>query len=173
MSVLFYFKYITHFTTWLMINTRSKWWSKQNGEHYLSAIACIEAHGIYTRFGLDFCDFYEIIKVHVHVIHYSCIMQQPQCHEEYYQNRPVPLQWCHNGCDSVSNHQPRDCLLNRLFRSTSKKTSKLRVTGLSAGNWPRTGEFPAQTASYAENVSIWWRHHAKPKRDAAKREPCT
>ena len=21
------------------------------------------------------------------------------------------------------------------------------------------GEFPAQGASYAENVSIWWRHH--------------
>ena len=21
------------------------------------------------------------------------------------------------------------------------------------------GEFPAQMASYAENVSIWWRHH--------------
>ena len=23
----------------------------------------------------------------------------------------------------------------------------------------RTGEFPAQRASYPENVSIWWRHH--------------
>ena len=22
-----------------------------------------------------------------------------------------------------------------------------------------TGEYPAQRASYAENVSIWWRHH--------------
>ena len=40
-----------------------------------------------------------------------------------------------------------------------KKTSKLRVTGLCAGNSPVTGEFPAQMASYAENVSIWWRHH--------------
>ena len=39
------------------------------------------------------------------------------------------------------------------------KTSKLRVTGLCAGNSPETGEFPAQMASYAENVSIWWRHH--------------
>ena len=27
------------------------------------------------------------------------------------------------------------------------------------GNSPVTGEFPAQTASDAENVSIWWRHH--------------
>ena len=24
---------------------------------------------------------------------------------------------------------------------------------------PGTGEFPAQMASNAENVSIWWRHH--------------
>ena len=25
----------------------------------------------------------------------------------------------------------------------------------------RTGEFPAQMASNAENASIWWRHHEK------------
>ena len=46
------------------------------------------------------------------------------------------LQWRHNEHDSVSNHQPRDCLLNRLFGRRSKKTSKLRVTGLCAGNSP-------------------------------------
>ena len=40
-----------------------------------------------------------------------------------------------------------------------KKTSKLRITGLCAGNSPGTGEFPTQMASNAENVSIWWRHH--------------
>ena len=40
-----------------------------------------------------------------------------------------------------------------------KKTSKLRVTGLCAGNSLVTGEFPAQVASNAENISIWWRHH--------------
>ena len=28
-----------------------------------------------------------------------------------------------------------------------------------AGNSPGTGEFPAKMDSYAENVSIWWRHH--------------
>ena len=31
--------------------------------------------------------------------------------------------------------------------------------GLCVGNSPVTGEFPAQMASNAENVSIWWRHH--------------
>ena len=70
------------------------------------------------------------------------------------------LRWRHNDHAGVSNHQPHGCLLNRLFRRKSKKTSKLRVTGLCAGNSPGTGEFPAQMASYAENVSIWWRHHA-------------
>ena len=46
------------------------------------------------------------------------------------------LLWRHNGRDRVSNHQPHDCLLNRLFRRKSKKTSKLRVTGLCVGNSP-------------------------------------
>ena len=69
------------------------------------------------------------------------------------------LQWRYNGRDGVSNYQPQDCFLNRLFRHRSKKTSKLRVTGLFAGNSPESGEFPAQMASNAENVSIWWRHH--------------
>ena len=59
----------------------------------------------------------------------------------------------------VSNHQPHDCLLNRLFTRRSKKTSKLCVTGLCEGNSPMTGEFPTQWASNAENVSIWWRLH--------------
>ena len=71
----------------------------------------------------------------------------------------IALLWRHNGRDSVSNHQPHDCLLNRLFGRRSKKISKLRVTGLCAENSPGTGDFPAQMASYAENVSIWWRHH--------------
>ena len=73
----------------------------------------------------------------------------------------LPLQWHHNEHASVSNHQPDDYLLNGLFGRRSKVTSKLCVTGLCVGNSPRTGEFPAQKASNAENVSIWWRHHAK------------
>ena len=74
----------------------------------------------------------------------------------------LSLQWLHNGRDDVWNHQPHDCLLNSLFRRRSKKTSKLRVTGLCEGNSPMTGAFPPQMASNAENVSIWWRHHVVP-----------
>ena len=63
--------------------------------------------------------------------------------------------WRHNERDGLSNHQPHDCLLNRLFRRRSKKTPKPHVTGLYAGihRW--------QMASNAENVSIWWRHHVE------------
>ena len=80
-------------------------------------------------------------------------------HYESDGSRQFTLHWRHNDHDGVSNHQPRGCLLNRLFGRRSKKTSKPRVTGLCEGNSPVTGEFPAQRASNAENVSIWWRHH--------------
>ena len=71
----------------------------------------------------------------------------------------LALLWRHNGPDGVSNHQPHDCLLNRSFRCRLKKISKLHFTGLCGGNSPVTGEFPAQMASNAEKVSIWWYHH--------------
>ena len=49
--------------------------------------------------------------------------------------------------------------INYLFRHKSKKTSKLRVTGLCARNSTVAGEYPVQMANNAENVCIWWRHH--------------
>ena len=33
------------------------------------------------------------------------------------------------------------------------------LLAISAGNSPVTGEFSAQMAINAENVSVWWRHH--------------
>ena len=54
------------------------------------------------------------------------------------------LQWRHNERDGISNNQPHDCLLNRLFKAQIKENIK----------------FTAPRASNAENVSIWWRHHA-------------
>ena len=69
------------------------------------------------------------------------------------------LQWHHNEHDGISNHQPHDCLLNRLFKGQIKETSELHVTGLCAGNSAVAGEFHAQMASNAKNVSMWWRRH--------------
>ena len=51
------------------------------------------------------------------------------------------LQWRHNERDGVPNRRRIHCLLNCWLRRKSKKTSKLRVTGLCAGNLPGTGEF--------------------------------
>ena len=49
-----------------------------------------------------------------------------------------PLQWHHNGRDSVSNHQPHDCLLNRLFRRKSKKNQRPASLAFVRGvhRWP-------------------------------------
>ena len=124
---------------------------------------------------MNFCDFFNCIPIFQDCVtgtisivwEPSCIWSNPEGYwwKYLYQTatnhskaRTVchifPLQWRHNGLDGVSNHQPHHCLLNHLFWRRSKKTSKLRVTGL----WR---EFPAQMASNAENVSIWWRHHVR------------
>ena len=66
----------------------------------------------------------------------------------------LSLQWRHNERDGVSNHQPHDCLLNRLFKS--QMTENIKAPRHCEGNSPVT----AQNASNAENVSMWWRHHA-------------
>ena len=50
------------------------------------------------------------------------------------------LQRRHNERDVVSNHQLLECLLDRLFRRRSKKTSKLRATWLCEGNTPVTDD---------------------------------
>ena len=62
---------------------------------------------------------------------------------------------------SMPSYQRLDCLLNRLFRARSQKTSKLRVIGRYERTSQVTGEFPAQRASIAENIFIWWRHHVQ------------
>ena len=44
------------------------------------------------------------------------------------------LQWRHNRRDGFSNHQPRDCLSNRLFRQIKENIEAPR-------HWPLWGEF--------------------------------
>ena len=122
------------------------------------------------RFPFDDVIMNQITERPPHLWMKSCVQQHPRpewslrldCFgKKYICYENQTLRWRHNDHAGVSNHQPHGCLLNRLFRRNSKKTSKLRVTGLCAGNSPGTGEFPAQMASYEENVSIWWRHHER------------
>ena len=64
----------------------------------------IQAHYM-LRYGADIC---------------SCL---PYLGLYTLKNKVLSLQWRHNGRDGVSNHQPHDCLLNRLFGRRSKSAS--------------------------------------------------
>ena len=56
---------------------------------------------------------------------------------------------------------------SRLFTQPFIQTH-IKENNKAPRHWPLceeftgTGEFPAQRASYAENVSVWWRHHDLP-----------
>ena len=69
------------------------------------------------------------------------------------------LQWRHNGAKASQIISVTIVYSTVYSRRRSKKTSKLCVTGLCEWNSLATGEFPAQRASNAEEVSILWRHH--------------
>ena len=70
--------------------------------------------------------------------------------------RPMTLQWRHNDHDSVSNHQHHVVIQTQI-----KENTKVPCHWPLCGDFTGTGDFPAQRASYAENVSIWWRHHGE------------
>ena len=62
----------------------------------------------------------------------------------------IALQWRHNERDGVSNHQPKDCLLNRLFRLRSLASRLFAEPFVQAQikeniriprHWPLCGEF--------------------------------
>ena len=133
-------------------------WMAEYDIKYLNLIGCY-------IWKLENLFYHLIFAIEYHGVNFT--KSTKICQSTFYLLRYMPLKyvmfytlrWRHNDHAGVSNHQPPGCLLNRLFRRKSKKTSKLRVTGLCAGNSPGTGEFSAQMARYAENVSIWWRHH--------------
>ena len=137
---------ITHIRIWFLLNTIKlayKLWRdvvKLRPFWIVSSILHIEAKPLKP---------YKIRWAHVqfYIQHYACWwhrMWAINSHESNVQSARTEftLLWRHNGHDSVSNHQPHGCLLNRSFRCRLKKTSKPRVTGLCTGNSPVTGEFP-------------------------------
>ena len=90
------------------------------------------------------------ILLHKQWYGYSCVNAQQSCVVSYFSTY-LSLE---KASFCVSNYRRLVCLLNRLFRRRSKKTSKPLVTGLHVGNPPVTGWFPSQRASDEENVSI-------------------
>ena len=73
-------------------------------------------------------------------------------------NTKRPLHWRHNDHDGVLNHQHHGCLL-KCYSDADQRKHQSSASLAFCGEFTGTGEFPAQRASYAENVSIWWRHH--------------
>ena len=75
--------------------------------------------------------------------------------------------WCNHFGDFIMGSMASQITRVSIIYSTvcwgsdQRKKSKLSVTGLCDGNSPVTGEFPAQRASNAWNISIWWRHHER------------
>ena len=73
------------------------------------------------------------------------------------------LQWSHNHHDGVSNHQPNDCLFNRLFRHRSKKhqfsASLAFVWGIHQWplNCPHKGQVTRKIFPF-DDVIMWLKH---------------
>ena len=61
---------------------------------------------------------------------------------------------------TIASQSPASRLFTRPFIQTQiKENIKAPRHWPLCGEFTGTGAFPAQRASYAENVSIWWRHH--------------
>ena len=101
---------------------------------------------------LDFCDEFGVLKIVIWgICFFNYLDKWRVCNVvhafrdmcgHHGSTKCITLQWRHNEREGVSNHRRLNCLLKHLFRRRSKKTSKLRVTGLCEGNPPVTGGSP-------------------------------
>ena len=123
--------------TWKYIEKIVSWWSTGS----LSS-SCPFSQKV-THMGHIYIDFQPPSNENLVTHGWFLIAQDHQVRRVVMPCPFVPLHWRHNDHDGVSNPPPHGCLLNHLFRRRSKKTSKLRVTGLCVGNSLGTGEFPA------------------------------
>ena len=82
---------------------------------------------------------YVSINIHLHLFHYSDVIMGAMASQ--ITNLAIVYSTVYSNADQ-------------------RKQLSSGLIGHFAGNSPLTGEFPAQIASNAENVSIWWRHHA-------------
>ena len=84
------------------------------------------------------------------------------------------LQWRHNGRDSVSNHQPHDCLFNRLFRRRSRKHQSLASLAFVRGIHRWIHRTNGQLRGKCFHLMTWswicatqWRSYAQCRRNVA------
>ena len=60
----------------------------------------------------------------------------PSCDFWHRQKFIKSLQWCHNGRDGISNHQPYHCLLNRLLDQRKHQSSASLAFVRGIHRWP-------------------------------------
>ena len=123
-DVIFYLNQITH----ILIHKQVLHLMLYSTVHYCSCISiCVNPYQKHISWDVLY-KWMGICKTFI-MLPYKTMLLASSYHS-------ISLLWRHNEHDSVSYHQPRGCLLDRLFRRRSKKTSKLRVTGLCVGNSP-------------------------------------
>ena len=79
-------------------------------------------------------------------------------------NTLTKLQWRHNEHDGVSNHQPHDCLFNRLLKAHPKEDIKAprhwTLWGeLTGDRWRGIHRWPVNSPHKRASNADWWRHH--------------
>ena len=75
--------------------------------------------------------------------------------EEFRNNIALTSQWPRWRLKSPASR----LFTQRFIQTQIKENIKAPRHWPLCGEFTGTGEFPAQRASYAKNVSIWWRHH--------------
>ena len=135
-SILSKYKFTSHEAHW---NLNSNCYVVWHSLGHLNAVGCGLWDAIQV-FWSRWCGPRDAAQLGIRVGECTQRMQPRGYGCWYYFNTKMDstLYWRHSDHGGVSNHQPHGCLLNRLFRRRSKKTSKLRVAGLCAGNspWP-------------------------------------
>ena len=93
-------------------------------------------------------------------------MSADSCYLTSHEHRP--LQRRHNERNGASNHRRLDCVLNRIFKRQSKKTSKLHVMSSMRGihRWPvdssQKEPVPRKMFPFDEVIMLWDELHELP-----------
>ena len=90
---------------------------------------------------------------HLNTFTFLTVYHPYSCSGRHYIQPKLIIRTIIHYSDDIMGAMPSQTPASRVF--TQSSASLAFVWGI----LPVTGEFPAQKASNAENVSIWWRHH--------------
>ena len=99
------------------------WFIHFIGNAHVIVLALFELFVIYIGLdGISFVCLHKFNYTRIYTAFFAIlVVTNPSHAESLFRSINVSLQWRHNERGGVPNHQPHDCLLNRLFRCRSKK----------------------------------------------------